>query len=204
MAVFERAVAAMQAEWRRFELERAEWDVERIRLKAKLSAADKRIEHLGSLYRVSQKHITVLEQLLSEARGGGAGGGGEGGEAGGKVAPESSNTGSSSLSTGPSDDGDASIAIKEMVAVTQSTRQRSRELLGRCLGEIEILLGSTGPAPRTSPSPMPSPSIAENLRLSASCNASNVSALGPGVTLLKRATQPAIPNGVIESEVIDT
>ncbi|KAJ2641173.1 hypothetical protein GGF44_002239, partial [Coemansia sp. RSA 1694] len=202
MAVFERAVAAMQAEWRRFELERAEWDVERIRLKAKLSAADKRIEHLGSLYRVSQKHITVLEQLLSEARGGGGGEGGVG-EAGDKVAPESSNTGSSSLSTGPSDDGDASIAIKEMVAVTQSTRQRSRELLGRCLGEIEILLGSTGPAPRTSPSPMPSPSIAENLRLSASCNASNVSALGPGVTLLKRATQPAIPNGVIESEVID-
>ncbi|KAJ2447573.1 1,2-dihydroxy-3-keto-5-methylthiopentene dioxygenase [Coemansia sp. RSA 2424] len=90
-----------------------------------------------------------------------------------------------------------------MVAVTQSTRQRSRELLGRCLGEIEILLGSTGPAPRTSPSPMPSPSIAENLRLSAGCNTSNASALGPGVTLLKRATQPAIPNGVIESEVTD-
>ncbi|KAJ2742027.1 1,2-dihydroxy-3-keto-5-methylthiopentene dioxygenase [Coemansia sp. BCRC 34301] len=165
MAVFERAMAAMQTEWRRFEVERAEWDVERIRLKAKLSAADKRIEHLGSLYRVSQKHIAVLERLLNEARGGVE-----------QRAVEE-----------PSLEG---VSVGEIVDVTQATRQRSRELLSRCLGEIEILLGSSGLAPRTSP--MPSPSIADNLRLSA------------GVTLLKRPVLSAVPNGVIESNVIDS
>ncbi|KAJ2059298.1 1,2-dihydroxy-3-keto-5-methylthiopentene dioxygenase [Coemansia sp. S146] len=172
VAVFERALSAIQAEWRRFEQERAEWDVERIRLKAKLSAAEKRIEQLGALYRVSQKHITVLEQLLSEARAG--------------------TLGDESSSTRPSDEGETSVTIEQLVTVTQNTRQRSRELLGRCLGEIEILLGNSGP--RGSPSPAPSPSIAENLRMS-----DNTSTLGPGVTLLKR--EPVVPNGIIESDV---
>ncbi|KAJ2261076.1 1,2-dihydroxy-3-keto-5-methylthiopentene dioxygenase [Coemansia sp. RSA 376] len=171
-AVFERALSAIQSEWRRFEQERAEWDVERIRLKAKLSAAEKRIEQLGSMYRVSQKHIGVLEQLLNEARAG-------------TVGDESS------VSSRPSDEGEAAVTIEQLVGVTQNTRQRSRELLGRCLGEIEILLGSTGP--RISPSPAPSPSIAESLRMSA-----NTSTLGPGVTLLKR--EAAVPNGIIESD----
>ncbi|KAJ2753907.1 1,2-dihydroxy-3-keto-5-methylthiopentene dioxygenase [Coemansia pectinata] len=172
VAVFERALSAIQTEWRRFEQERAEWDVERIRLKAKLSAAEKRIEQLGSLYRVSQKHITVLEQLLSEARAG--------------------THGDESSSSRPSDEGETSVTIEQLVTVTQNTRQRSRELLGRCLGEIEILLGNSGP--RVSPSPVPSPSIAENLRMS-----DNTSTLGPGVTLLKR--EAVVPNGIIESDV---
>ncbi|KAJ2840806.1 1,2-dihydroxy-3-keto-5-methylthiopentene dioxygenase [Coemansia sp. 'formosensis'] len=174
-AVFERAMATMQTEWRRFEQERAEWDVERIRLKAKLSAAEKRIEQLGSLYRVSQKHITALEHLLSEAK------------AGNTVGEES--TFSSSSNSRPNE---GEVTIEQMVSVTKNTRQRSRELLGRCLGEIEILLGNSS-APRISPAP--SPSIAENLRMSA-----NSSTLAQGVTLLKREQPPTVPNGVIESE----
>ncbi|KAJ2685135.1 1,2-dihydroxy-3-keto-5-methylthiopentene dioxygenase [Coemansia spiralis] len=153
---FERAMAAMQTEWRRFEVERAEWDVERIRLKAKLSAAEKRIEHLSSLYRVSQKQVTALEHLLSEAR----------------TAPASE---PSVSNEGPSDDG---VTIAQLVAVTQSTRQRSRELLGRCLGEIEVLLGSSAPAAEGP--------LAEG------------GGLPSGVTLLKR--EPSVPNGVIESD----
>ncbi|KAJ2812417.1 1,2-dihydroxy-3-keto-5-methylthiopentene dioxygenase [Coemansia furcata] len=174
-AVFERAMATMQTEWRRFEQERAEWDVERIRLKAKLSAAEKRIEQLGSLYRVSQKHITALEHLLSEARSGNAPGD------------------ESTLSSSNSRPSEGEVTIEQMVSVTKNTRQRSRELLGRCLGEIEILLGNSS-APCISPAP--SPSIAENLRMSA-----NSSTLAQGVTLLKREQPPpAVPNGVIESE----
>ncbi|KAJ2833259.1 1,2-dihydroxy-3-keto-5-methylthiopentene dioxygenase [Coemansia furcata] len=176
-AVFERAMATMQTEWRRFEQERAEWDVERIRLKAKLSAAEKRIEQLGSLYRVSQKHITALEHLLSEARSGNAPGD------------------ESTLSSSNSRPSEGEVTIEQMVSVTKNTRLRSRELLGRCLGEIEILLGNNS-APRLSPAS--SPSIAENLRMSA-----NSSTLAQGVTLLKREQPPPpaiIPNGVIESE----
>ncbi|KAJ2486777.1 1,2-dihydroxy-3-keto-5-methylthiopentene dioxygenase [Coemansia sp. RSA 2050] len=158
---FERAMAAMQTEWRRFEVERAEWDVERIRLKAKLSAAEKRIEQLGSLYRVSQKQIAVLEHLLSEARTGPL-----------SDEPSVSNEG------GPSDDG---VTIEQLVAVTQNTRQRSRELLGRCLGEIEVLLGNSVP---------PAPPVAEG-------SLADGGGLPSGVTLLKR--EPSVPNGVIES-----
>ncbi|KAJ2530339.1 hypothetical protein EV175_007305, partial [Coemansia sp. RSA 1933] len=62
--MFERAMTVMQSEWRRFEQERASWDVERIKFKAKISAMEKRIAHLSALYGASQKHIMMLESVL--------------------------------------------------------------------------------------------------------------------------------------------
>ncbi|KAJ2009562.1 1,2-dihydroxy-3-keto-5-methylthiopentene dioxygenase [Coemansia thaxteri] len=181
-AVFERAMAAMHSEWRRVEHERAEWDVERIRLKAKLTAADKRIAQLTSLCRLSQRHIAVLERLLGD-------------KARHRATP-SECTGDAVTAGG--------LAAGELAAATQSTRQRSRELLRRCLSEIEILLaGSSGPLfvhrPPALPAP-PAPPVsvaAESPRLSPA----KASSLSPEVTLLRRNS--ALPNGAGGSSVFE-
>ncbi|KAJ2307688.1 tRNA A64-2'-O-ribosylphosphate transferase [Coemansia sp. RSA 2705] len=110
--VFERALGMMQSEWRRVELERMEWEVERVRLKARISASEKRIAQLSTLYTVSQKHITMLEKMLGS----------------------NGNNSNSANSSEPVD-----VAVSEVVEVTQSTRERSRRLLEQCLEEIEAL-----------------------------------------------------------------
>ncbi|KAJ2383342.1 hypothetical protein H4S02_005349, partial [Coemansia sp. RSA 2611] len=102
----------MQSEWRRVELERMEWEVERVRLKARISASEKRIAQLSTLYTVSQKHITMLEKMLGS----------------------NGNNSNSANSSEPVD-----VAVSEVVEVTQSTRERSRRLLEQCLEEIETL-----------------------------------------------------------------
>ncbi|KAJ2740155.1 hypothetical protein H4S06_006186, partial [Coemansia sp. BCRC 34490] len=114
--MFERAIAAMQSEWRRFEQERTSWDVERIRFKAKVSALEKRIEHLSAVHSASRKHIEVLEALL---RGSGKGKQGAQAPARNEAA------------------GAAVVTVEDLVEATARTRERSRQLLSRCLNEIE-------------------------------------------------------------------
>ncbi|KAJ2842465.1 hypothetical protein J3B02_005568, partial [Coemansia erecta] len=62
-AQFDRALGVIKSERRRYEQERAEWDVERIRLKAQISAYEKRIELLGTQYMAAQRQISILESL---------------------------------------------------------------------------------------------------------------------------------------------
>ncbi|KAI8320115.1 WD40 repeat-like protein [Martensiomyces pterosporus] len=144
---FERAISILQSEWRRFELERADWDVERIRLKAKLNASEKRIAQLSSLYSISQKHIAILESLLREAKKGGGGGSGQQQQQqqAREVEKGVRSTIVSQVFDGLSGADDASTTtVSGLVAATESTRVNSRKLLTRCLGEIDMLLGRGG------------------------------------------------------------
>ncbi|PIA17178.1 WD40 repeat-like protein [Coemansia reversa NRRL 1564] len=122
---FERAVGVLQGEWRRLEIERTEWQVERIRLKTKISVAEKRISQLSTLYNSSQKHIAVLEALLREVH----------------------NKGNDSQiektkETNGNQRSPREETITEVVDVTNDTRERSRVLLARCADEIDALLGN--------------------------------------------------------------
>ncbi|KAJ2851200.1 tRNA A64-2'-O-ribosylphosphate transferase [Coemansia brasiliensis] len=112
-STFEQALGMMQSEWRRVEVERMEWQVERIRLKAKISASEKRISQLSALYTVSQRQISMLESMIKQHS--------EGAEA--ENCKEI----------------DEDVDVQGIVKVTKGTRERSRKLLERCLGEIEAL-----------------------------------------------------------------
>ncbi|KAJ2160624.1 1,2-dihydroxy-3-keto-5-methylthiopentene dioxygenase [Coemansia sp. RSA 552] len=115
---FERSLGVLQNEWRRMEQERAQWAVERIRLKAQVSAQERRIAQLSALYGATQRQMEVLEAALRQVRQP------RGGE------PE------------PSDSESEASQVSEVVAVTRETRGRSRALLARCVDEIEALLGN--------------------------------------------------------------
>ncbi|KAJ2078457.1 tRNA A64-2'-O-ribosylphosphate transferase [Coemansia sp. RSA 988] len=118
VTTFERALGVLQGEWRRIEIERREWEVERIRLKSTISASEKRISQLSTICSSSQKHIAVLETLLREARGKG-----------------------SRIEQNPNDKEPISN-VMEVVETTTDTRERTRVLLERCADEIDALLGN--------------------------------------------------------------
>ncbi|KAJ2402015.1 1,2-dihydroxy-3-keto-5-methylthiopentene dioxygenase [Coemansia sp. RSA 2559] len=125
--MFERAMTVMQSEWRRFEQERASWDVERIKFKARISAMEKRIAHLSALYAASQKHIAMLEAVLKRDAEGMSG-------RKGKPKP------AAPLASEHLTNGGASATVANLVEVTASTRERSKQLLSRCLQEIDVLM----------------------------------------------------------------
>ncbi|KAJ2514466.1 1,2-dihydroxy-3-keto-5-methylthiopentene dioxygenase, partial [Coemansia sp. RSA 1939] len=132
--MFERAIAVMQSEWRRFEQERTSWDVERVRFKAKVSALEKRIEHLSAVHSASRKHIDVLEALLR----------GSGKSKEGAKASARSEAADAAVETAETN-GDSSgvlVTVEDLVEATARTRERSRQLLSRCLNEIEVLISS--------------------------------------------------------------
>ncbi|KAJ1774131.1 1,2-dihydroxy-3-keto-5-methylthiopentene dioxygenase [Coemansia sp. RSA 1843] len=132
--MFERAMTAMQSEWRRFEQERASWDVERIKFKAKISAMEKRIAHLSALYGASQKHITILESVLKR-------------DQNTSMEVRGDKLKSIEPSLDPLVNGDSStITVASLVEATASTRERSRQLLSRCLQEIDVLMTNTSTA----------------------------------------------------------
>ncbi|KAJ2692777.1 1,2-dihydroxy-3-keto-5-methylthiopentene dioxygenase [Coemansia sp. RSA 1285] len=121
--MFERAIAVMQSEWRRFEQERTSWDVERVRFKAKVSALEKRIEHLSAVHSASRKHIDVLEALLR----------GSGKSKEGAKASARSEAADAAVETAETN-GDSSgvlVTVEDLVEATARTRERSRQLLSR-------------------------------------------------------------------------
>ncbi|KAI9479644.1 WD40-repeat-containing domain protein, partial [Coemansia mojavensis] len=118
----------MQSEWRRVEVERMEWQVERIRLKAKISASEKRISQLSALYTVSQRQISMLESMIKQH----------------SESPQPTE------SLKKANEG---VDVQGIVKVTKGTRDRSRKLLERCLEEIEALAnGQKVEAINTAPS----------------------------------------------------
>ncbi|KAJ2836587.1 tRNA A64-2'-O-ribosylphosphate transferase [Coemansia erecta] len=125
-SLFERALGLMQNEWRRMEHERMEWEVERIRLKAKISASEKRIAQLSTLYTVSQKHVAMLETMLK---------GGTKGEVK-HVASEVKQAANEARQAVKEVSG---IGVADIVEVTRGTRERGRKLLEQCMEEIEAL-----------------------------------------------------------------
>ncbi|KAJ2860216.1 1,2-dihydroxy-3-keto-5-methylthiopentene dioxygenase, partial [Coemansia erecta] len=125
--MFERAMTVMQSEWRRFEQERASWDVERIKFKARISAMEKRIAHLSALYAASQKHITMLEAVLKR-------------DAEGMSSRRGNPKPAAPLASEHLTNGGASATVADLVGVTASTRERSKQLLSRCLQEIDVLM----------------------------------------------------------------
>ncbi|KAJ1801026.1 tRNA A64-2'-O-ribosylphosphate transferase [Coemansia sp. RSA 2399] len=144
--MFERAMTVMQSEWRRFEQERASWDVERIKFKARISAMEKRIAHLSALYGASQKHITILEAVLKRDA--------ETMSRKGKPRPveplllssekeekEKEEEMEEHLTNGNSG---TSATVANLVEATASTRERSKQLLSRCLQEIDVLMTNSG------------------------------------------------------------
>ncbi|KAJ2602551.1 tRNA A64-2'-O-ribosylphosphate transferase [Coemansia sp. RSA 1722] len=117
-AVFDRALGVIRGERRRFEQERAEWDVERIRLKSQITAHEKRIELLSTQYTTAQRQISLLESLLVGVKSG---------------------------SDKPMDENgleDTGGTVGGIVKETRQRRERSRALLQRCLEEIDVLLSS--------------------------------------------------------------
>ncbi|KAJ2449916.1 tRNA A64-2'-O-ribosylphosphate transferase [Coemansia sp. RSA 2336] len=123
---FEQALGMIQSEWRRVEVERMEWQVERIRLKAKISASEKRISQLSALYTVSQRQISMLESMIKQQ---------------------------SESPPPPEPLEKAQVDVQGIVKVTKGTRDRSRKLLERCLEEIEALAnGQKVEAINTAPS----------------------------------------------------
>ncbi|KAJ1720712.1 tRNA A64-2'-O-ribosylphosphate transferase [Coemansia erecta] len=182
-AMFDRALGVIKSEWRRFEHERADWDVERIRLKAKLAACEKRIEHLHAQHVASQRQVAILESLINAKQ---------------PVADSRQTAPAMSTSQQPSSD-----AVSHLVSVTSSRTQRSRGLLERCLREIDILLSP--PVHLASPAIIagtgsPPPSTAAPMAVSP--------ALPPKSPPLSKALRRksadammALSNGVIESEV---
>ncbi|KAJ1739517.1 tRNA A64-2'-O-ribosylphosphate transferase [Coemansia sp. RSA 1086] len=127
-STFEQALGMMQSEWRRVEVERMEWQVERIRLKAKISASEKRISQLSALYTVSQRQISMLESMIKQH----------------SESPQPTE------SLKKANEG---VDVQGIVKVTKGTRDRSRKLLERCLEEIEALAnGQKVEAINTAPS----------------------------------------------------
>ncbi|KAJ2698424.1 1,2-dihydroxy-3-keto-5-methylthiopentene dioxygenase [Coemansia sp. IMI 203386] len=117
-AMFDRALGVIRGERRRFEQERAEWDVERIRLKSQITAHEKRIELLSTQYTTAQRQISLLESLLVGVKNG---------------------------NDKPTDENgleDTGGTVGGIVKETRQRRQRSRVLLERCLEEIDVLLNS--------------------------------------------------------------
>ncbi|KAJ1822325.1 1,2-dihydroxy-3-keto-5-methylthiopentene dioxygenase [Coemansia sp. RSA 2599] len=157
--MFDRALGVIKGERRRFEQERADWDVERIRLKAKISAYEKRIELLGTQYMAAQRQISILESLL--------------GARSSSSAEHLDNTATATTTTDAaaafSSSSSSSVdGVQGLVKETARRRERSRMLLERCLEEIDVLL-----APPSSSS-LESPSAASIARRRGS-----VDALGP-------------------------
>ncbi|KAJ2721039.1 1,2-dihydroxy-3-keto-5-methylthiopentene dioxygenase [Coemansia sp. Benny D115] len=188
-AMLDRALNTIKSEWRRFEIERAEWDVERIRLKAKLSASERRIEQLSSQCVASLKQIEILEALLTE-RGPETACGNSGPRAhtlpsgdlpSSRAQPRPGiNSNSNEQPRSAAD----SISIAELVGASAKSREKSAMLLRRCLGEIDALLGSSPQSiPRAaSPIPLSVPAAARAQRS-------------------RSVDLSAEPNGIIESEI---
>ncbi|KAJ1931134.1 hypothetical protein FBU59_006819, partial [Linderina macrospora] len=137
----------MQNEWRRFELERADWDVERIKLKAQLIETEKRVAQLTSLYNISLKHISVLEGLLRDAK--------QSAnkqtdnhavsltKSGKSATPLNSADTSSTSSAAAAAAAAGGTSVEEIVAMTRTRREKSRDLLTQCLSQIDVLLGTS-------------------------------------------------------------
>ncbi|KAJ2344499.1 1,2-dihydroxy-3-keto-5-methylthiopentene dioxygenase [Coemansia sp. RSA 2618] len=120
-----------------------EWEIERVRLKAKISASEKRIAQLSTLYTGSQKRVAMLEAVLR---------GGATDEYAHSSNVADSAKGSHSLKSpaDPAAKGDASRArepgsltaqdlTNDIVEATRGTRERGRKLLEQCLEEIDAL-----------------------------------------------------------------
>ncbi|KAI7831073.1 hypothetical protein BX661DRAFT_170247 [Kickxella alabastrina] len=135
----DRALGTIKSEWRRFELERAEWDIERVRLKVQLRASEKRIDLLTSQYQASQRQLNILESILSENKR-------KSDERPLSMAlSELSASNNGGANGGVSGSGSAGT-VSDLVDASATNRDRSKDLLRRCLGEIDILLGKPSSA----------------------------------------------------------
>ncbi|KAJ2716547.1 1,2-dihydroxy-3-keto-5-methylthiopentene dioxygenase [Coemansia spiralis] len=162
----------MWSERRRMEHERTAWDVERAQLKARISASERRAAQLETKWRGAQTHIATLELVLREAQG----------KAGG-VDRDSQSTASDAQSAEHS----VAPTVAEVVRATRDTRERSRELLRRCLEEVEALVA---PCPAVGPSPV--------LPQVSPASARPAQAVQP-----TEQTPPHKLNGIIESDAAD-
>ncbi|KAJ2779466.1 1,2-dihydroxy-3-keto-5-methylthiopentene dioxygenase [Coemansia interrupta] len=186
-AMFDRALGVIKSEWRRFEHERADWDVERIRLKAKLAACEKRIEHLHAQHVASQRQVAILESLMNAKQ-----------PAAATDDPKAAAPAVSTLQHLSSD------AVSHLVSATSSRNQRSRGLLERCLREIDVLLSP--------PVQLASPAIIAGIGSPPPPQTAAPLAASPGLPpkspplakALRRKSADAmmaLSNGVIETEV---
>lgn len=166
----------MQSEWRRFEVERTEWDIERIKLKTQLSVSERRVHHLTGLYNRSQRQIALLENILKGENHG--------------VVEETPETKAA-----------AENSVPELIAVTSKTKEKSKALLTRCLAEIDSLLGeSKHLATSSSTSSSFSGTTDKGDTSSGSSKKTELPQPKHGkVALLKRP--PKHPNGIIESNI---
>ncbi|KAJ2398196.1 1,2-dihydroxy-3-keto-5-methylthiopentene dioxygenase [Coemansia sp. RSA 2603] len=186
-AMLDRALNVIKSEWRRFEYERADWDVERIRLKAKLAACEKRIEHLHAQYTASQRQVAILESLINTNQ----------------TMDDSSRQAVPPLSSSQQPSSDA---VSHLVRASSMRTQHSRELLQRCLREIDVLLNPpvqmASPAiiaGTGSPPPPPPPAVQ---RAGSPAPPKPKSPLLPKALRRKSADAVVVPpDGVIETEV---
>ncbi|KAJ2555761.1 tRNA A64-2'-O-ribosylphosphate transferase [Coemansia sp. RSA 1878] len=181
-SLFERALGLMQNEWRRMEHERMEWEVERIRLKAKISASEKRIAQLSTLYTVSQKHVAMLETMLK---------GGTKGEVK-HVASEVKQAANEARQAVKEVSG---IGVADIVEVTRGTRERGRKLLEQCMEEIEALTNGVDLQP---PEIMAAP--LESLRRGEFGSVNSKGDTSSGSLGVPKDTDEPQLNGIIESD----
>ncbi|KAJ2186331.1 tRNA A64-2'-O-ribosylphosphate transferase [Coemansia sp. RSA 532] len=181
-SLFERALGLMQNEWRRMEHERMEWEVERIRLKAKISASEKRIAQLSTLYTVSQKHVAMLETMLK---------GGTKGEVK-HVASEVKQAANEARQAVKEVSG---IGVADIVEVTRGTRERGRKLLEQCMEEIEALTNGVDLQP---PEIMAAP--LESLRRGEFSSVNSKGDTSSGSLGVPKDTDEPQLNGIIESD----
>ncbi|KAJ2563137.1 tRNA A64-2'-O-ribosylphosphate transferase [Coemansia sp. RSA 1822] len=182
-SLFERALGLMQNEWRRMEHERMEWEVERIRLKAKISASEKRIAQLSTLYTVSQKHVVMLETMLK-------------GGAKGEVKQAASDVKQAANEARQAVKEVSGIGVADIVEVTRGTRERGRKLLEQCMEEIEALTNGIDLQP---PEIMAAPLEALRRGEFGSVNAKGDTSSAGSLGVAKDADEPRL-NGIIESD----
>ncbi|KAJ2778297.1 Striatin-4, partial [Coemansia javaensis] len=150
-AAFEQAVGVIQAEWRQVEAERAAWAVERLQLKARLSAAEKRSAQLAAQYVAAERHIAALEAVLRTTTT----------TSGPPAATTTAAAAAAAAAESPPEAASPAAPAQpptaaDIVEVTRATRARSRDLLRQCLAEIACL---TDPLAAAGHSPPPPPAL---------------------------------------------